>query len=176
MGDDWEHEIRLERVLEAGPRVAYPRCTAAERACPPEDCGGAPGYESFLEALTDPEHPDHEDRRRGALWPMASVDISLMPLRNLNARAIYTSRPPGGILSPTVFRVGPYRFHFFSREESRRHVHVASGDGEAKFWLDPRIELARNRGLDARELRMIEEIIDERQKEIRDAWDRHLGA
>lgn len=37
-----------------------------------------------------------------------------------------------------------YRFIFFSREESRMHVHVTSGDGEAKFWLEPEIQLAKN--------------------------------
>lgn len=40
-------------------------------------------------------------------------------------------------MSPTVFREKGYRFFFFSREESRMHVHVVSGDGEAKFWLEP---------------------------------------
>jgi len=49
-------------------------------------------------------------------------------------------------VSPTIFREGPYRFFFFSREESRMHVHVASSDGEAKFWLAPRLELAENHG------------------------------
>jgi hypothetical protein len=47
-------------------------------------------------------------------------------------------------MSLTVFRELRYRFFFFSREESRRHVHVVSNDGEAKFWLEPDLELARN--------------------------------
>ncbi|MBC1260761.1 DUF4160 domain-containing protein [Synechococcus sp. BSF8S] len=50
-------------------------------------------------------------------------------------------------MSPTVFRDGEFRFFFFSREESRIHVHVSHPDGEAKFWLSPSIELARNIGL-----------------------------
>jgi len=49
-------------------------------------------------------------------------------------------------MSPTVFREKGYRFFFFSREESRMHVHVVSGDGEAKFWLEPDLELAKNHG------------------------------
>lgn len=49
-------------------------------------------------------------------------------------------------MSPTVFRHGPYRFYFFSREEARIHVHVQSAAGEAKFWLEPEIELAQNYG------------------------------
>jgi hypothetical protein len=47
-------------------------------------------------------------------------------------------------VSPTVFRSGGYRFYFFSREETRKHVHVHHAAGEAKFWLEPEIELARN--------------------------------
>ena len=47
-------------------------------------------------------------------------------------------------MSPTVFRDGPFRFFFFSREEARLHIHVESPEGEAKFWIEPKIELARN--------------------------------
>jgi len=50
-------------------------------------------------------------------------------------------------MSPTVLRKKDYRFFFFSREESRAHIHVVCPDGEAKFWLVPEIELARNNGL-----------------------------
>jgi len=46
-------------------------------------------------------------------------------------------------MSPTVFREHGYRFFFFSREESRMHVHISSGDGEAKFWLEPDIEAGK---------------------------------
>lgn len=53
-------------------------------------------------------------------------------------------------MSPTVFREGPYRFFLFSREESRIHIHVTSGDGEAKFWLSPKVEVAENHGLPER--------------------------
>lgn len=50
-------------------------------------------------------------------------------------------------MSPTVFREGAYRFFFFSREERRLHIHVNHPTGEAKFWLEPEIELAVNYGL-----------------------------
>jgi hypothetical protein len=50
-------------------------------------------------------------------------------------------------MTPTVFRQGPYRFFFFSREETRMHVHVSHPDGEAKFWLAPHVELAKQTGL-----------------------------
>jgi len=47
-------------------------------------------------------------------------------------------------MSPTIFREKGYRFFFFSREGPRMHVHAYCGDGEAKFWLVPEIELAQN--------------------------------
>ncbi len=59
--------------------------------------------------------------------------------------------------------------------ESRPHVHIASPDGEAKFWLAPEIELARSHGLTDRDVRWIRGVIDERETEIRDAWNRHFG-
>jgi hypothetical protein len=51
-----------------------------------------------------------------------------------------------------VFREGDFRFYFFSREEPRMHVHVYGQNGEAKFWLEPQIELAQNYDLSQKEL------------------------
>jgi hypothetical protein len=56
-------------------------------------------------------------------------------------------------MSPTVFKEDGYRFFFFSREELRMHVHVHCDSGEAKFWMEPKIELAKNYGLHNNELR-----------------------
>lgn len=53
-------------------------------------------------------------------------------------------------MSPTIFREGGFRFYFFSREESRMHVHVQGQNGEAKFWLEPVIEVAQHTGLSRR--------------------------
>jgi len=50
-------------------------------------------------------------------------------------------------MTPTVFREGPFRFFFFSREEPKMHVHVSHPDGEAKFGLHPEVELAMQTGL-----------------------------
>ena len=63
-GDDWDHSIRIERVNEAAPGMTYPRLLKATGACPPEDVGGAWGYEEFLEALADPDHEQQEDMVR----------------------------------------------------------------------------------------------------------------
>jgi hypothetical protein len=79
------------------------------------------------------------------------------------------------IMSPTVFKEEGYRFFFFSREEPRMHVHIYCGDGEAKFWLEPQIELARNYNLSRQQLKIIEKIIEERQNEIRNAWTKYFN-
>ena len=79
-------------------------------------------------------------------------------------------------MSPTVFREGPYRFYFFSREERRIHIHVASSDGEAKFWIEPTIELAENHGVSSHELGTLQEIVRRHEHEIRTAWQRHFGS
>jgi hypothetical protein len=60
MGDAWLHEILLEGVLLKEKGVKYPRCLAGERACPPEDCGGTPGFENLLEILGKPDDPEYE--------------------------------------------------------------------------------------------------------------------
>jgi hypothetical protein len=79
-------------------------------------------------------------------------------------------------VSPTVFREGPFRFFFFSREEERMHIHVQSGDGEAKFWMEPAIELARNYELSDQDLKRVLELIVNHEQEIRDGWTRHFGS
>ncbi len=61
-GDGWEHDLLVEDVVDAEPGVRYPRCVDGQGACPPEDVGGIPGYEQFLEALADPAHPDHDEQ------------------------------------------------------------------------------------------------------------------
>ena len=61
MGDNWDHTVQIEKVLDAEPGVRYPRCIDGKRACPPEDCGGPWGYGDFLEAVRNPEHEQHEE-------------------------------------------------------------------------------------------------------------------
>ena len=56
------------------------------------------------------------------------------------------------------------------------HVHVYSPDGEAKFWIEPEIELAVNKGFKDKEIRELREIVKERADEIRDSWRRHFGS
>ena len=59
-GDDWVHRVVVEKVVQADPNRTYPRCVGGKRACPPEDCGGVWGYEEFLAAISNSDHPEHE--------------------------------------------------------------------------------------------------------------------
>ena len=90
--------------------------------------------------------------------------------RQVTDRAVWHRR----LMSPTVFRDGPFRFFFFSREEERMHIHVQSADGEAKFWIDPEIELARNHKLTVQHLSRVLQLVVDHEQEIRDAWHRHF--
>jgi hypothetical protein len=58
-GDDWLHEVELEAVWADMPVPGLPECVAGERACPPEDCGGPPGYAEFLRIIGDPTDGEH---------------------------------------------------------------------------------------------------------------------
>jgi hypothetical protein len=60
-GDSWVHEMKVEKMLNPEPGVRYPRCLAGKRACPPEECGGVPGYERMLEIVANPKDEEHEE-------------------------------------------------------------------------------------------------------------------
>jgi hypothetical protein len=77
-------------------------------------------------------------------------------------------------MSPTVFRYKNYRFYFFSREEKRIHIHIYCPDGEAKYWMEPDIELANNYGLTEQQLAEIKKVLEDRQDEIHNAWNQHF--
>jgi diadenosine tetraphosphate (Ap4A) HIT family hydrolase len=78
-------------------------------------------------------------------------------------------------MSPTVFKENGYRFFFFSREESRMHIHIVSGDGEAKFWLEPQIELAKNYQYTRKQLKEIESLLEEHYNELISAWQQYFS-
>ncbi|MEK7316408.1 MAG: plasmid pRiA4b ORF-3 family protein [Candidatus Eisenbacteria bacterium] len=60
-GDDWVHAVIFEGIEPKAPKGRLPRCIGGAGACPPEDCGGPPGYERLLEILADPEHEEYEE-------------------------------------------------------------------------------------------------------------------
>ncbi len=59
-GDGSQHDITVEAVEPATADAVYPRCLTGRRACPPEDCGGPWGNRNLLDALADPNHPEHQ--------------------------------------------------------------------------------------------------------------------
>lgn len=78
-------------------------------------------------------------------------------------------------MSPTVFKEKGFRFFFFSREEKRIHVHINCADGEAKYWLEPEIELAKNYRLSKSQLKQTELLIEDHYNELISAWHTHFG-
>ena len=61
LGDGWGHELLVEAIQTPARPLKYPVCLAGERSCPPEDCGGPPGYANLLDVLRDRTHPEHRD-------------------------------------------------------------------------------------------------------------------
>ncbi len=89
-GDSWEHDVVLESIGEATPALRYPRVVGGKRACPPEDVGGYPGYEQFLEAIADPEHEEHASMLE---WIGGAFDPEAFDLIDANDR-LPGRRPP----------------------------------------------------------------------------------
>jgi hypothetical protein len=77
-------------------------------------------------------------------------------------------------MSPIVFEEGPFRFLFFSNEETRIHIHTLSSDGEAKFWIEPIVSLAKSTGFSAKELTKIQKLVEEHKDEIKRSWKKHF--
>ena len=75
---------------------------------------------------------------------------------------------------PTVLCIGRFRFHFYSDERLEPpHVHVRTPEGECKFWLEPVIRLASNRGVRSHELRQIERLVFENETLLRNSFHEH---
>ena len=60
-GDDWMHQISVEKILPPEEGKAYPVLITGRRACPPEDIGGIFQYNHILEVLSDPEGEEYEE-------------------------------------------------------------------------------------------------------------------
>ena len=75
-GDDWDHRIEVEAVEDRQAGAQYPACTAGRRSGPPEDVGGAWGYAEFLDAMADPNHPEHDQyvEWQGPTWDADAFD------------------------------------------------------------------------------------------------------
>ena len=60
-GDNWQHSVKFEKILDRDKHKHYPLCLTGKRACPPEDCGGVWGYQELLEIISDPEQEEYKD-------------------------------------------------------------------------------------------------------------------
>lgn len=81
-GDYWVHDVVVEGVVTEEAGQFYPVCIKGRGACPPEDCGGIPGYFDLLTALDDPGHPDHEQIID---WLGGEFDPETFDLEEINA-------------------------------------------------------------------------------------------
>ncbi|SOE51220.1 plasmid pRiA4b ORF-3 family protein [plant metagenome] len=83
LGDHWEHEIQVLDATEFNEPLGGPWCLEGANACPPEDVGGEPGYMHFLQAISDPNHPEHDDM---LLWHGKRFDLTAFDLQEVNQR------------------------------------------------------------------------------------------
>ena len=90
-GDYWQHAVVVEAVQPPEPGSRYPRCLGGRRACPPEDVGGVWGYVEFLEAIADPQHPDHEQM---LTWSGGHFDPVAFDLAAINAELAHLGPSP----------------------------------------------------------------------------------
>ena len=95
-GDNWEHELLVEKIHPEEKGTHYPICLEGVGACPPEDVGGVPGYAEFLKAMSDPNHPEHQDYRD---WIGRNYDPKKFDLTKINQilQNIPYSRLGGGV-------------------------------------------------------------------------------
>jgi hypothetical protein len=81
-GDGWEHDVVIEELTWSYFALKFAVCLDGQNACPPEDVGGTGGYAEFLEAISDPQHKEHESYLE---WVGGSFDPAEFDLANTNA-------------------------------------------------------------------------------------------
>lgn len=79
------------------------------------------------------------------------------------------------IMSPKIKEINGFVFKIYSNEESRIHIHIVKAENEAKYWLEPDIELAENFGFSSKELSFIEKILKENGDDFKIKFARHTG-
>jgi hypothetical protein len=88
-GDSWEHVITVEKILPVESEVKYPICLAGKKACPPEDCGGFPGYQQLYKLSKLPKNElDEEDMERLAWltdWCGEGFDFEYFSVDDVNS-------------------------------------------------------------------------------------------
>jgi hypothetical protein len=78
-------------------------------------------------------------------------------------------------MSPVFMLESEYTFKIYSNEEDRMHIHVLYGGHEAKYWLEPQVELAKNTGIPEHKLNEIKKIVDEYADRFKEQFRQHIG-
>lgn len=78
-------------------------------------------------------------------------------------------------MSPIFRRENGYIFKIYSNEEERKHIHVIKAENEAKFWLEPVIELVDNYGFNSKEIKNITQIVEQYGDEFKCKFTEHIG-
>ncbi len=82
-GDSWNHTLLVEKILPADPADHYPSCVKGKRNCPPDDVGGIWGYDSYLEIMANPGHPEHKEMVE---WSGGEFDPEEFEIETINAQ------------------------------------------------------------------------------------------
>jgi hypothetical protein len=88
-GDSWEHEVVVEATSTSAIGLKFAVCLDGQNACPPEDCGGAPGFADLVEVLADPSHEEHDDFLTwvGGAYDPTTFDLAAPPTPCCSASA-----------------------------------------------------------------------------------------
>ncbi len=78
-------------------------------------------------------------------------------------------------MSPVFRRESEYTFKIYSNEEERKHIHVLYDGHEAKYWLEPEVELAKNNGIPEHELNKIKKIVEKYADRFKEQFEQHIG-
>ena len=78
-------------------------------------------------------------------------------------------------MSPVFKRESEYTFKIYSNEEDRMHIHVLHHGHEAKYWLEPKVELAKNTGIPDHELSKIEKLVEKYADKFKEQYREHIG-
>lgn len=78
-------------------------------------------------------------------------------------------------MSPVFRRESEYTFKIYSNEEERMHIHVLCDGKEAKYWLEPQVELAKNTGIPEHKLNEIKKIVEKYADSFKEQFSQHIG-
>ena len=91
-GDNWRHEVVLEKIITTEDVATKPICIGGQRRCPPEDVGGPHGYQEFLEVIFQPGHEEFEHFRQWAGNPVHAEEFSVTAANEILDRMRWPKR------------------------------------------------------------------------------------